>query len=121
MRQHSESGGAVVVPVLEVGVVVQVGGVVVGGPRDLVLRHGHVDLAVVVVDGRDRPSGDEPLLAEDPEAGVHDHVGRGGVVGGLVDLADRTISGLDVVPDQVMALGPRVLAVRPHVVHEFPP
>lgn len=72
------------------------------GVLDLVLGERDVDLRLLV-DLLKVPAGEQNVLAEDPHAG--DEVGGVDVVRVLVDLADVTVGGLDLVSDQVGARG----------------
>jgi hypothetical protein len=54
--------------------------------------------------GVDSPRRQQDLAAEDPRAGVDDDLARADVVARVIHLADVTISGVNLVPDDVCAL-----------------
>src|SRR5262245_15160102 len=100
------------------GILSSHGLVEVRGLLDLVLRHRHEDLAVIMVNPGEHPGRNQALLAEDPEPGVYDQVLTAGLGGRLVDVADASIGRFDVVPDEPAGLGgvgDGACAITPHL------
>src|SRR5215217_7065499 len=76
-----------------------------GRVLDLILGEADEELALVRVDALDRPGRDDNLTAEDPRTGVDDQERPTRLVRRLVDLSDRSVARLDLVPDEVHRLG----------------
>src|SRR6187401_1449412 len=116
VASSSERATSSVVPTQRVAVLALLVGALVElrGGLDLVLGPVYVDLLVGHVDTTDHPSGKHDLLAEDPWASVNDDVAGSDLIRGVVDLADVTVGGFNLVARDIHR-GPVTVPVGPEI------